>query len=165
MTQHTTGEFDPNSVRKSMMVQASPAIAWRVFTEKMSTWWPLDHYKIGKAKAVEAIVEPRVGGRWYERGDDGSTCDWGRVLVWEPPTRLVLTWDISADWQFDAKLNTEIEIRFTARGTERTFVELEHRHLDRFGERRDQMRRVFDQEGDWGKLLARFASQAEGTSS
>jgi len=161
VTQQTTSEFDPNSVRKSMMVHASPAIAWRVFTEKMSSWWPLDHYKIGKAKAVEAIVEPRVGGRWYERGDDGSTCDWGSVLVWEPPARLVLTWDITADWQFDAKLNTEIEIRFTAHGTDRTFVELEHRHLDRFGDRRDQMRRVFDQEGDWGKLLARFAQLVE----
>jgi uncharacterized protein YndB with AHSA1/START domain len=165
VTQQTTSDFDPNSVRKSMTVQASPAIAWRVFTEKMSTWWPLDHYKIGKATAVEAIVEPRVGGRWYERGDDGSTCDWGRVLVWEPPTRLVLTWDINADWQFDAKLNTEIEIRFIADGAERTRVELEHRRLDRFGDRRDQMRRVFDQEGDWGKLLARFASQAEAASS
>lgn len=164
MTQQTTSEFDPNSVRKSMTVQARPATAWRVFTENMSSWWPLDHYKIGKAKAVEAIVEPRVGGRWYERGEDGSTCDWGRVLVWEPPNRLVLTWDISADWQFDPKLNTEIEIRFTADGAERTRVELEHRHLDRFGDRRDQMRRVFDQEGDWGKLLARFARQLEGAS-
>lgn len=161
MTRQATSEFDPNSVRKSMIVQASPAVAWRVFTQKMSSWWPLDHYKIGKAKAVEAIVEPHVGGRWYERGDDGSTCDWGRVLVWEPPTRLVLTWDINADWQFDAKLNTEIEIRFIAQAAERTLVELEHRHLDRFGDRRDQMRRVFDQEGDWGKLLGRFAKLAE----
>ena len=164
MTQQTTSEFDPNSVRKSMNVQASRAIAWRVFTEKMSSWWPLDNYKIGKAKAVEAIVEPRVGGRWYERGEDGSTCDWGRVLVWEPPSRLVLTWDISADWQPDPNLKTEIEIRFIAEDEQSTRVELEHRHLDRFGARRDQMRRVFDQEGDWGKLLGRFAAVAAGES-
>lgn len=164
MTQQTGGEFDPNSVRKSMIVQASPALAWRVFTEKMSTWWPLDHYKIGKAKAVEAIVEPRAGGRWYERGEDGSTCDWGRVLVWEPPSRLVLTWDISADWQFDPALNTEIEVRFVAE-KDRTRVELEHRHLDRFGARRDEMRRIFDKEGDWGKLLAQFARVAEASQS
>jgi uncharacterized protein YndB with AHSA1/START domain len=165
VTQQTATEFDPNSVRKSMLVQASPALAFRVFTEKMSTWWPLEHYKIGKAKAVEAIVEPRVGGRWYERGEDGSTCDWGRVLVWEPPSRLVLTWDITADWQFDPKLNTEIEIRFLPDGKDRTRVELEHRHLDRFGARRDEMRRVFDQEGDWGKLLGKFARVAEAATS
>jgi uncharacterized protein YndB with AHSA1/START domain len=165
VTQQTTSEFDPNSVKKSMSVQASPAVAWRVFTEKMSSWWPLDHYKIGKAKAVEAIIEPHVGGRWYERGEDGSTCDWGRVLVWEPGSRLVLTWDIDADWQHDPNLKTEIEVRFIADGKERTRIELEHRRLDRFGERRDQMRRVFDQEGDWGKLLAMFARVAEGASS
>jgi uncharacterized protein YndB with AHSA1/START domain len=114
VTQQTTSDFDPNAVRKSMSVQAPPAIAWRVFTEKMSSWWPLGHYKIGTAKAVEAIIEPHVGGRWYERGEDGSTCDWGRVLVWEPDSRLVLTWDINADWQYDPKLNTEIEIRSRA---------------------------------------------------
>jgi uncharacterized protein YndB with AHSA1/START domain len=165
VTQQTPSEFDPNSVHKSLLVQAPPALAFRVFTEKMSTWWPLEHYKIGKTKAVEAIVEPRVGGRWYERGEDGSTCDWGRVLVWEPPSRLVLTWDITADWQFDPKLNTEIEIRFVADGKDRTRVELEHRHLDRFGARRDEMRRVFDQEGDWGKLLGKFARVAEAANS
>lgn len=165
MTQQTTSDFDPNSVKKSMSVQASPAVAWRVFTEKMTRWWPLDHYKIGKAKAVEAIIEPHVGGRWYERGEDGSTCDWGRVLVWEPGSRLVLTWDINADWQHDPNLKTEVEVRFIADGKERTRIELEHRRLDRFGERRDQMRRVFDQEGDWGKLLAMFARVAESASS
>ncbi|HEX2877154.1 MAG TPA: SRPBCC family protein [Polyangiaceae bacterium] len=165
MTQQTTSDFDPNSVRKSMSVQASPAVAWRVFTEKMTSWWPLEHYKIGKSKAVEAIIEPQVGGRWYERGEDGSTCDWGRVLVWEPGSRLVLTWDINADWQHDPNLKTEIEVRFIPDGKDRTRIELEHRHLDRFGERRDQMRRVFDQEGDWGKLLAMFARVAEVPSS
>jgi uncharacterized protein YndB with AHSA1/START domain len=165
VTQQTTSDFDPNSVKKSMSVQASPAVAWRVFTEKMTSWWPLDHYKIGKAKAVEAIIEPHVGGRWYERGEDGNTCDWGRVLVWEPGSRLVLTWDINADWQHDPNLNTEIEVRFIADGKERTRIELEHRHLDRFGERRDQMRRVFDQEGDWGKLLAMFVRVAEASTS
>jgi hypothetical protein len=67
----------------------------------MATWWPLATHKIGKAKAVDTVIEPRVGGRWYERGDDGSTCDWGRVPSWEPPSRLVLSWDINADWQYD----------------------------------------------------------------
>jgi uncharacterized protein YndB with AHSA1/START domain len=164
VTQQTTSESDPNTVRKSISVQASPAIAWRVFTEKMSTWWPLDHYKIGKARAVEAIIEPHVGGRWYERGEDGSTCDWGRVLVWEPDSRLVLTWDINADWQHDPNIKTELELRFIADGKERTRVELEHRHLERLGARCAQMRHIFDQEGGWGTLLAKFAHVAEGAS-
>ena len=151
---------DPNSVKKTVRVNAPAKVAWRVFTEKMGAWWPLAHYRIGKAKALDAVVEPRVGGRWYERGDDGSTCDWGRVLVWEPHERLVLTWDITADWQYDPQLNTEIELRFIAEGDSVTRVELEHRHLDRYGARRDEMRRIFDAEGDWGTLLGRFATAA-----
>ena len=151
---------DPNRVRKVVSVQAPQAVAWRVFTEKMGAWWPLAYYKIGKANAVDAVIEPRVGGLWYERGDDGSTCQWGSVLAWEPPSRLVLTWDINADFQYDPTLNTEIEIRFNAEGSDRTRVELEHRHLDRYGARRDEMRRIYDTEGDWGKLLAAFAQLA-----
>jgi uncharacterized protein YndB with AHSA1/START domain len=151
---------DPNSVRKVMNVQASPAVAWRVFTERMGTWWPLAVYKIGKTNAVDAIIEPRIGGRWYERGDDGSTCQWGSVLSWEPPSRLVLSWDIDANWQYDPDLKTEIEVRFIAEGRDATRVELEHRKLDRYGARRDEMRRIFDTEGDWGRLLAMFAARA-----
>jgi uncharacterized protein YndB with AHSA1/START domain len=153
--------FDPNSVRKVVPVQAPQQVAWQVFTEKMGGWWPLATYKIGRANAVDAVIEPRVGGRWYERGDDGSTCDWGRVLEWEPYSRLVLSWDISADWQPDPDLKTEIEVRFVAEGADRTRVELEHRRLDRFGARRDEMRRIFDTEGDWGRLLESFARRAE----
>ena len=151
---------DPNSVRKVMNVQASPAVAWRVFTERMGTWWPLAVYKIGKTNAVDAIIEPRIGGRWYERGDDGSTCQWGSVLSWEPPSRLVLSWDIDANWQYEPDLKTEIEVRFIAEGRDATRVELEHRKLDRYGARRDEMRRIFDTEGDWGRLLAMFAARA-----
>ena len=159
MTEQSSGT-DPNSVKKQMNVEAPAEVAWRVFTGKMGTWWPLAAYKIGKVNAVDAILEPRVGGRWYERGEDGSTCQWGSVLVWEPPSRLVLSWDITADWQYDPELKTEIEIRFIAEGTSRTRVELEHRHLDRYGARREEMRRVFDTEGDWGRLLQGFAQVA-----
>jgi uncharacterized protein YndB with AHSA1/START domain len=158
--QTMSADTDPNSVRKVVSVQAPPAIAWRVFTEKMGSWWPLAQYKIGKTNAVDAIIEPRAGGRWYERGEDGSTCDWGRVLSWEPPSRLVLTWDITADWQFDPALNTEIEVRFIPDGRAGTRVEFEHRRLDRYGARRDQMRNIFDKTGDWGRLLESFARTA-----
>jgi uncharacterized protein YndB with AHSA1/START domain len=165
MTQQTKANgTDPNSVHKVVNVQAPQEVAWRVFTEKMATWWPLDRYKIGKAKAVDAVIEPRVGGRWYERGDDGSTCDWGTVLAWEPHTRLVLSWDISADWQPDPSLKTEVEVRFIAEGKNRTRVELEHRRLDRYGPRRDEMRTIFDTTGDWGRLLQSFAEAARAAS-
>ena len=159
MTEQST-DIDPNSVRKAIVVHAPPVVAWRVFTQKIGTWWPLSAYTIGTAKAVDAVIEPRVGGRWYERGEDGSTCDWGSVLTWEPPTRLVLSWDITADWQYDPSLKTEVEVRFLAEG-EGTRVELEHRRLDRYGPRRDEMRRIFDTEGDWGRLLALFSRALE----
>jgi uncharacterized protein YndB with AHSA1/START domain len=158
--QNTSGPYDPNCVRKVVSVQAPREVAWRVFTEQMATWWPLAMYKIGKAAAVDAVIEPRVGGRWYERGEDGTTCDWGRVLAWEPHARLVLTWDITADWQYDPALQTEIEVRFIAEGEASTRVELEHRRLDRYGDRRDEMRTIFDETGDWGRLLAAFAQTA-----
>ncbi len=161
MTDQTkSGGIDANSVRKVVNVQTSPEVAWRVFTEKMGTWWPLTTHKIGKAKAVDAVIEPRVGGRWYERGDDGSTCDWGRVLLWEPHSRLVLSWEITADWKHDPGLKTQVEVRFMADGKNGTRVELEHRHLDAYGERRDEMRRIFDSEGGWSGLLALFARAA-----
>jgi uncharacterized protein YndB with AHSA1/START domain len=157
--QTASSGIDPNSVRKTIQVKAPPEVAWRVFTEKMGTWWPLANYKIGSARAVDVVMEPRVGGRWYERGEDGSSCDWGRVLSWEPYTRLVVTWDIDANFRPDPALNTEIEVRFIADGKE-TRVELEHRHLDRYGSRREEMRRIFDTEGDWGRVLAMFANTA-----
>jgi uncharacterized protein YndB with AHSA1/START domain len=153
---------DPNSVRKTISVKAPQDVAWRVFTEQIGTWWPLAHYKIGKVDAVDAVIEPRVGGRWYERGMDGSTCDWGSVLAWEPPSYLLLSWDINADWQYDPALKTELEIRFIAVGGGATRVELEHRKLDRYGARREEMREIFDKSGDWGQLLALFARLAEG---
>ena len=149
---------DANSVRKVIDVQAPREVAWRVFTEKMGTWWPLAMYKIGKAPAVDVVIEPRVGGRWYERGDDGTTCDWGHVAAWEPTTRLVLYWEISADWQHDPTLKTEVEVRFVSDGANATRVELEHRRFDLYGARAEEMRKVFDTEGDWGRLLAMFAA-------
>src|SRR3981081_2826575 len=158
--QTMSGSSDANSVRKVVSVQAPPAVAWRVFTEKMGTWWPLATYKIGKSNAVDAVIEPRVGGRWYERGDDGSTCDWGSVQTWEPASRLVLYWEIDANWQHDPTLKTEIEVRFIAVGKDATRVELEHRRLDLYGARRDETRTIFYSTGDWGRLLESFARAA-----
>jgi uncharacterized protein YndB with AHSA1/START domain len=109
---------------------------------------------------VDAVIEPRVGGRWYERGDDGSTCDWARVLLWEPHSRLVLSWEISADWRHEPTLKTEAEVRFVAERENRTRVELEHRGLDAYGARRDEMRGIFDSDKGWKGLLDAFAARA-----
>lgn len=160
ISNRTVPEIDTNRVRKVVSVKAPQDVAWRVFTEKMGAWWPLASHKIGRARAVDAVIEPRVGGRWYERGDDGSACEWGRVLAWEPPSRLVLSWKISPDWRHDPNLQTEVEVRFIAEASDRTRVELEHRHLDRFGARRDEMRGVFDSARGWLGLLESFARAA-----
>lgn len=146
-------------LRKVLQVDAPVETAFRVFTQKLGSWWPLATHKIGKVDAVDAIVEPRVGGRWYEVGSDGSTCDWGRVLQWEPPTRLVLSWEISADWQHDPELQTEVEIRFVADGAG-TRVELEHRRLELYGSRAADMRGIFESPRGWTGLLDAFARTA-----
>ena len=153
----TSHQADANAVRKSITIAAPREVAFRVFTEKMTTWWPLETHHIGKAAAKEAIVEPRVGGRWFERGVDGTECTWGHVLAWEPPGRLVLSWEISSEWQHDEKLLTEVEVRFIADGTKSTRVELEHRNLDGFGQKRDEMRATLDSAGGWTGLLEGFA--------
>jgi uncharacterized protein YndB with AHSA1/START domain len=147
-------------LRKVVTVEAPQDIAWQVFTQKMSTWWPLATHKIGLSKAVDAIIEPQEGGRWYERGEDGSTCDWGRVLAWEPNGRLVLSWQITADWGFDPELHTEVEIRFIPEGTGRTRVELEHRGLGAYRGRMHEMRGIFDSDRGWSGILASFAGSA-----
>lgn len=113
-------------------VGVSIADAFRVFSASFDAWWP-HQYHIGQVDVAEVVLEPRAGGRWYERGIDGSECDWGRVLAWEPPHRLVFTWQINGQWQFDPdpERASEIEVRFTAEGPGQTRVEVEHRHVDR----------------------------------
>jgi len=153
-------------VRKSITVEADQQQAFEVFTKRHGTWWPAA-YHIGDVDYETAVIEPFAGGRWYERGVDGSESVWGRVLVWEPPHRLVLAWQISADWRFDAKVTTEIEVRFEPVGENRTRVDLEHRHLDHFGARAAEMRAIFDSGGvpgapqGWAGILREFARIAE----
>lgn len=131
--------------------------AFRVFTESFGTWWPAD-YRIGQADLADAILEPREGGRWYERGTDGSECDWGRVLTWEPPHRLVLTWQINGKWQYDPDPAhaSEIEVRFVANGAEQTTVELRHHHLDRLVDG-EAVPGVLGGDMGWATVLKRFA--------
>jgi hypothetical protein len=147
-------------VRKQITVEASQAHAFDVFTREHGAWWPLATHHIGSAAAETAIIEPHAGGRWFERAADGSECDWGRVLVWDPPGRLVLAWEISADWKHDESIDTEVEIRFVSLGPARTRVELEHRRLDRYGAAAEQMRGIFDSENGWTNILRLFVARA-----
>jgi uncharacterized protein YndB with AHSA1/START domain len=143
-------------VRKRTRVNADPSRAFEVFTAGMTRWWPREH-SINKSPIQDIILEPRVGGRWMERGEDGSECQWGKVLAWEPPARLVLAWQINAQWQYDPELVTEVEVRFSQDG-DGTLVEVEHR-LDGYGEAAEQMRQVFDGPAAWQGTLQRFAKE------
>ncbi len=145
------------SVRKTITVDVPVEKAFQVFTDGIDDWWSRPHH-IGSADLERVVMEPRAGGRWYEVGVDGSECDWGRVLDWDPPHRLVLCWQISANWQYDPELLTTVEVRFVAESPHRTRVELEHRDLDRFGDSAEQMRAAFDSGGGWQGLLDAFAA-------
>ncbi|MEA2444864.1 MAG: hypothetical protein QOJ12_2156, partial [Thermoleophilales bacterium] len=130
----TVHEAD-TAVRSEIVVDAPIERAFNVFTEGYQTWNPPEHH-IGEAEIDTSVMEPREGGRWYEIGVDGSECDWGRVVVWEPPTRVVLAWQISTQWKYDPDPSraSEVDVRFTALGDDQTRVEVEHRHLERHGE-------------------------------
>jgi uncharacterized protein YndB with AHSA1/START domain len=143
-------------VRKAITVGVPVARAFEVFSAHMGTWWPKSH-SVGTAPQMAVVIEPRTTGRWYEIGEDGSECDWGEVLAWEPPTRLLLAWRIGADWRFDPDLLTEVEVRFVPVGERTTRVELEHRLLDNMGEAAQAMRAKLDDEQGWGGLLALYA--------
>ena len=136
-------------VRKSMRVNASQARAFEVFASRLDAWWPKSHH-IGKAEMKEAVLEPRAGGRWYEKGVDGSECTWGSVLVWDPPSRLVLSWKINAKFEFDESVASEVDVRFVAESANVTRVELEHRIEALDGE---AMRASVDAPAGWTALL------------
>lgn len=148
----------PAPVTHALQVAAPPASAFRSFTEGMGRWWPKSH-SIGTSPLVQVVMEPRAGGSWHEVGEDGSTCAWGRVAIWEPPSRLVLVWQIGADWKHDPSLETEVEVTFTPDGPG-TRVTLEHRGLEAYGGRAAEMAGVFAGPGGWPGLLAAFAGAA-----
>jgi uncharacterized protein YndB with AHSA1/START domain len=151
----------PAPVRKSLVVKTSPERSFTAFTSGIGRWWPRSK-SIGSAAQADVVLEPRVGGRWYERGADGSECEWGKVLEWEPPSRVLLAWQIGADWKFDAKLVTEVEITFTPVGSGETRVDLEHRYLERMGEGAERVRAAFDSEAGWSGVLREFGRTLPG---
>jgi len=148
------------TVRKSVVVDTSRAHAFDVFTTQFDSWWPRGHH-IGKAELLAAVIEPKVGGRWFERGVDGSECDWGTVLTYEPPSRIVLSWQLNGQWEFDpdSAHASEVEVRFIAESGSRTRVELEHRHIER-AIHAEQLRGGVDSAQGWAGLLEMFAGKA-----
>jgi hypothetical protein len=144
-------------VRRRIRVNVDPGKAFDIFTNGMTRWWPREH-SINRSPIQEVVVEPRVDGRWFERGEDGSECRWGKVLAWEPPGRLLLAWQINAAWQYDANLVTEVDVRFSSDG-DGTIVELEHR-LEGYGEGAEKMREIFESPQAWTATLANFAKVA-----
>lgn len=150
-------ERQQTSVRKQIVVAAPVERAFQVFVKQFDRIKPREHNLLGVAIA-ETVFEPRVGGHVYDRGVDGSECRWARVLAYEPPTRVVISWDINPQWQVekDPKKTSEVEVRFIAESPQRTRVELEHRNLDRHGEGWEGVRGSVESEGGWPLYLQRY---------
>jgi uncharacterized protein YndB with AHSA1/START domain len=150
-------------VRTQVVVEAPLQRAFDVFTHQMSSWWPADHHMLD-GEVGEMVFEPRAGGRVYDRGTDGRECTWARVVAYEPPGRVVFTWDISPGWEIetDPARTSEVEVTFTAESETRTRVELEHRHLDRHGDGWEGMHGAVASDNGWPKTLAAYAAAFAG---
>lgn len=150
-------------VQASIVVEAPIERAFEVFTEEMASWWNPEHHLL-KGKLAEMVFEPRVGGYIYDRAVDGREDRWARVLAYDPPRRLVFSWDISLRWEreSDPEKTSDVEVRFEPEGPQRTRVELKHRNLERHGPGWEGMREAVSSEGGWPSGLRRFAEQVSG---
>jgi uncharacterized protein YndB with AHSA1/START domain len=153
-----TTQAQETSVRTQIVVEAPLERAFRVFTEEFGSFKPPEHNLLS-AEIAETVFEPRVGGHLYDRGVDGSECRWARVLAYEPPNRVMISWDISPQWQLETDLEktSEVEVRFVSETPERTRVELEHRNLERHGEGWEAVREGVGGDGGWPFYLQKFA--------
>ncbi len=148
-------------VRKSVQVQTSQGHAFEVFTSGLGRWWPTN-MTIGKPPMKMAVFEPRLGGLWYELSEDGSKANVGRVLVWEPPHRFVMSWEVNSNWVPDTSVATEVEVSFFSEGPNLTRVELVHRKFEVLGKEGGNKMRG-DVDGGWPGLLQHFKREAEKT--
>jgi uncharacterized protein YndB with AHSA1/START domain len=147
------------TVRRQVVVDAAIDRAFSVFTEQFGDFKPPEHNLLG-APIAETVFEPQVGGHIVDRAVDGTECRWARILVYEPPVRVVFSWDISPQWNIvtDPDMASEVEVRFHAETPQRTRVELEHRHLERHGPDWAAVARGVDADGGWPLYLARYAA-------
>jgi uncharacterized protein YndB with AHSA1/START domain len=150
--------IQPAPIRRTLVVQADLQRAFTAFTGRMGSWWPPAH-SINPVPRADVIVEPHPGGRWYERGTDGSECEWGKVLAWEPPLRVVLAWQIDGQFRYNPAVVTEVELRFTALDARQTQVDFEHRHLERLGKNAVAIRDRLD--SGWPGILEAYRQLAE----
>lgn len=148
-------------VRKSITVRATPEHAFRVFTEEMDSWWPRTHH-IGSSPMKRVVVTPQAGGAIFTEQEDGTTCPWASVKLWEPPHRFIMFWQVSPEWQYEPDLThcSEVELTFTPLPNGDTRVDLEHRHIERHAGPFAAMREQVNAEGGWGSLLELFATKA-----
>ena len=146
------------SIRTQIVVEAPIERAFAVFTEDFGSFKPPEHNLLS-VEIAETVFEPQVGGHLYDRGVDGSECRWARVLAYEPPDRVVISWDISPHWQIEAdpSKTSEVEVRFIAESPDRTRVELKHRNLDRHGDGWEGVREGVAGDGGWPTYLSRYA--------
>ena len=151
------------TVRHEVVVAASVDRAFRIFTERFGDFKPREHNLLS-VPIAETVFEARVGGHIYDRGVDGSVCRWARILCYEPPTRVVFSWDIGPTWQVesDSAKTSEVEVVFTAEAADRTRVKLEHRHIDRHGDGWDSVAAGVDGEAGWPLYLRRYGDLVDG---
>lgn len=145
-------------VRREIVVDAAIDKAFSTFVERFGDFKPKEHNLLG-SPIVRTTFDPEVGGHVYDVAEDGSECRWARVLAYEPPHRVVVSWDISPSWQIesDPAHASEVEVRFWPEGSDRTRVELEH-HLDRHGEGWEGVREGVDGDAGWPLYLERYAA-------
>lgn len=156
-------QTNDTSISRSLTVAAEPERAFAVFTDDFGGWFPREYNLLG-SEIAERTFEPRQGGLVYDVGTDGSRCEWGRVIAYEPPARVVFGWAIGPTWQIeddDSKIS-EVEVLFTPAGAGSTLVELEHRHLDRHGDGWEGLRAALTADGGWGWALEAFGRRAAG---
>lgn len=144
-------------IRRTISVAVPPERAFDLFTGRMHDWWPTDH-SISSEPRAAIVMEPEVDGWWGEIGDGGARTQWGKVLAWEPPGRLLLAWQINAQWTYDPDLITDLELNFAPEG-HNTVVTLEHRNLERFGDSAAQIAETL--RNGWPGVLDRYASRAQ----
>jgi uncharacterized protein YndB with AHSA1/START domain len=151
-------------VRREIVVDASIGDAFTAFVDRFGDFKPPEHNLLG-ADITETRFEPKVGGHIYDRAADGTECRWARVLAYEPPDRVVFSWDISPQWQLEANQGntSEVEVRFVSESPERTRLELEHRHLERHGPGWESLRDGVDSEGGWPLYLGRYSDLVAGS--
>lgn len=157
-----TSQRTPN-VTHHVVVNAPIERAFTVFTQQFGAFKPREHNLLA-VPIAETVFEPRVGGHIYDRGVDGSVCRWARILVYEPPHRVVFSWDIGPTWQLEADpaKTSEVDVRFTAQADRRTRVDVEHRHLDRHGPGWPSVADGVDGDAGWPLYLARYADVLSG---